>query len=107
MYEIVIAYDKVITLIWAGSDVSHGLIMLVTHAALGAVDPAMYTHRVPVSCFDHPSWSRILIVTRRVRTAQDPRSGSQFRLFCTISSGRWSRMFCRRALSGRESGGGS
>ena len=103
-----IVYDKVITLIRPGSDVSHGLIMLVTHAAaLGAVDPATYTHRAPVSRFDLLSWSRILIVTHRVRAAQDPRSGSQFRLFCTISSGRRSRMLCRRALSGRESGGGS
>lgn len=45
--EIVTVYDEVIPLIRARSDVSHGLIMLVTHAALGAVDPATYTHRTP------------------------------------------------------------
>jgi len=54
--EIVIVYDKVITLIRTRSDVSHGLIMLATHVAtLGAVDPSTYTHRTLVSRFDLPS----------------------------------------------------
>lgn len=43
--EIVIVYDKVITLIRAHSDVSHGLIMLVTHAALPLIQQRIHIAR--------------------------------------------------------------
>lgn len=106
--EIVTVYDEVISLIRARSDVSHGLIMLVTHAAHSVPLIQQRTH------IAHP-WAALIFPRRAVfwlwyaesERRKIPAPAVNSALFCIISSGRQSRMFCRRALSGRESGGDS
>lgn len=64
---------EVITLIRVCSDVSYGLIMLVTYAELGAPLIQQHAHCTLANRFDLLSLSRTLIVTRRVSCSEQPR----------------------------------